>query len=139
MTLSNVDKIEKLKIFKLKIFSWINPETAKDIIFWCPVRKYSAGETILTQWDESNWEWYILIEWTVSISINNQEITKLKEGEIFWEIALLSEDERSATVVADSDIEVIVLNMDNLLWMLENEDNSINKWIIDRIEANINQ
>lgn len=138
MNNTNIEKINKLKIFKLKIFEWVNVDVAKDIIFWCEVRKYKSWDVIVKEWEESNWEWYILIGWNISVNIWNKEIAKLNEWEIFWEIALLSEDERTATVIALNDIEVIVLTMDNLIGMIENENNSINEWIMDRIEANIN-
>ena len=138
MTNVNIDKLNKLKIFKLKIFEWVDVDVAKDIVFWCEVRKYNKWDVILKEWDESNWEWYILIGWEVSVNIWDKEIAVLKEWEIFWEIALLSEDERTATVIANTDIEVIILTIDNLIGMIDNENNSINQWIIDRIEANIN-
>jgi CRP-like cAMP-binding protein len=51
----------------------------------------------------------------------------------------LNEEERTATVTAITDIEVIILSIDNLINMINNDDDRINKTIIKRIEENINR
>ncbi|EFK96442.1 hypothetical protein LDC_1539 [sediment metagenome] len=56
---------------------------------------------------------------------------------MFGEIALLNEDKRSATVEAMSDTRVIVITQESLIGMINNGDNSINKYIIQRIEENM--
>lgn len=56
---------------------------------------------------------------------------------MFGEIALLNEELRSATVVAESDVSVAILSQDALFEMIENDDNSINKEIMRRMEENL--
>lgn len=53
------------------------------------------------------------------------------------EIALLNEEERTATVIAKTESELIVLNLENMIQMISNDENKINKEIIRRIEENI--
>jgi len=124
-------------IFNLKIFKWINKEIVEKIIMQAEEKKFSEGEMIMIEWEESNWEWYIIKTWSVSISIWWKHIAELNNWDIFWEIALLNEEERTATVTANSDTEVIVLTLDSLIEMINNDDNNINKKIMRRIEDNL--
>lgn len=124
-------------IYSLEIFKWIDKNTIDNIVNNCPIKKYKKWELILIEWEISNWEWYIIKSWKIEISINWKKITELQTGDIFWEIALLNEEQRTATVTAFSDIETIVLSLDNLIEMINNDSNNINKTIMKRIEENI--
>jgi len=126
-------------IYNLEIFKWIDKSVIDSIILECEERKYSAWEMIIIEWEEANWEWYIIKNGRVAIWIKWQKIAELSAWNIFWEIALLNEEERTATVTALTDIEVIVLSIDNLINMINNDDDSINKTIMTRIEENINR
>ena len=126
-------------IYNLEIFKWIDKSVIDSIILECEERKYSAWEMIIIEWEESNWEWYILKSWKVAIWIAWTRVAELNPWNIFWGIALLNEEERTATVTAITDIEVIVLSLDNLINMINNDDDRINRTIINRIEENINR
>jgi len=126
-------------IYNLEIFKWIDESVIDSILLECEERKYSAWEMIIIEWEESNWEWYIIKNGRVAIWIKWQKIAELSAWNIFWEIALLNEEERTATVTALTDIEVIVLSIDNLINMINNDDDTINKTIMTRIEENINR
>lgn len=124
-------------IYSLKIFKWFDKESVDNIINNCETRIINSWEMIIIEWEESNGEWYILKRWKVSISISWNQIAELSSGDIFWEIALLNEEQRTATVSAISDIEVIVLKIENLIEMINNDENKINKTIMTRIEENL--
>jgi CRP-like cAMP-binding protein len=126
-------------VYNLEIFKWITPDVIDNIIQNCKERKYLNWEMVIVEWEESNWEWYILKTWKVSIDINSTKIAELHSWAIFWEIALLNEERRTATVKALTDIEVIVLSIDDLIEMINNDENKINKTIMNRIEENINR
>ncbi len=124
-------------IYSLKIFEWFDKEIVDSIIDNCETRLINSWEMIIVEWEESNGEWYILKRWKVSISIGWNRIAELSSWDIFWEIALLNEEERTATVSAITDIEVIVLKLENLIEMINNDENKINKTIMSRIEENL--
>lgn len=124
-------------IYSLEIFKWIDKEIVDNIINNCPIKKFQQWEMILIEWEDSNWEWYIIKNWRVNIGINWTKIAELSTWNIFWEIALLNEEKRTATVTALSDIETIVLSLDNLIEMINNDENKINKTIMTRIEENL--
>ncbi len=124
-------------VFNLKIFEWIDEETVSDVIKNSEEKKFNKGELIMKEWDESNWEWYIIKSWSVSVKIWWEEVTTLKTWEIFWEIALLNEETRTASIEALTDLRVIVLTLENFINMINNDENKINKEIIRRIEENL--
>lgn len=126
-------------IYNLEIFKWIEHSIIENIINNCEERIYTEWEMIIIEWSESNWEWYILKNWKVWISIWGNKIAELNSWDIFWEIALLNEEERTATVKALSDITVIVLSIDNLIEMINNDPNKINKTIMNRINENLSR
>jgi CRP-like cAMP-binding protein len=126
-------------VYNLEIFKWIERDVIENILLNSLDRKYLAWEMIITEWENSNGEWYIIKHGKVSISIKWSKIAELNSWDIFWEIALLNEEERTASVVALTDIEVIVLTYDNLIDMINNDANKINKTIMNRIEENLNR
>lgn len=124
-------------IYSLKIFQWFDKELVDTIVNNSEIRKYHSSELIIIEWEPSNGEWYIIRNWKVVISIWWKKVAELHPWDIFWEIALLNEEERTATVSALSDLEVIVLNIETLIKMINNDSNNINKLIIERIEQNL--
>lgn len=124
-------------IYWLKIFNWFDKSTVDEIIENCEIRKYHEQELIIIEWEDSNGEWYIIKSWKVSVWIDSKKVAELSSWDIFWEIALLNEEERTASVIALTDIEVIVLKQEDLITILGDEKNNINNIVIDRIEENL--
>jgi CRP-like cAMP-binding protein len=123
-------------IFTLKIFHWIDKSIIESIINNCETREYDNWEIIVMESEESNGEWYIIKSWRVNISIAWIHIAELWSGDIFGEIALLNEEQRTATVCAETSIEVFVLTLEDIIKMMSADD-KINKTIIKRIEQNL--
>lgn len=90
----------------------------------------------MTEGEPSNGKGYIIESGEVAISIKNQEVTTLTQGQIFGEIALLNEETRTATVIAKSETILIILSQENLMHLI-NSNEDINKEILRRIEENI--
>jgi CRP-like cAMP-binding protein len=124
-------------IYELKIFEWVDKEIINEILSNSKEIKFKKWDIVIEELDSSNGEWYIIKEWIVKISINGENITELKSWDIFWEIALLNDESRTATVTAVSDLELIVLDIESLINMINNDTNKINKEIIRRIEENL--
>ncbi len=124
-------------IYNLAIFKWIERETVESIIINCEEENFAKWELIMIQWAESNWKWYIIKDWTVKILIDWNKIVDLSAGNIVWEIALLNEEARTATVEATSNTTMIVLTLDDLIDMINSDENNINKEIMRRIEENL--
>ena len=124
-------------ILNLEIFRWIDKSVIEEIILSIPEREYENWKIILIENAPSNWEWYIIKSGRVKISIKWQKIAELNSWDMVWEISLLNEENRTATVEALEDTVVLVLTLNVLIDMINNDSNSINKEIIRRIEENI--
>lgn len=125
------------KIQKLSIFAWIETSVVEEIIANADREVFKAGESIIQQWEFPNSTGYIIESGSVNVSIDGEEKAKLSDWDIFGEIALLNEEPRSASVVANSDTTVIIISQDMLFEMINNDDNSINKEIMRRMEENL--
>lgn len=124
-------------IYNLKIFRWLNRETVEKIIYKCNVRVFENWWIIMEEWEESNWEWYIIKSWNIQIDIWWKKIAELWAWDIVGELSLLNEEKRSATAKAISDVEAIILTFNDLIEMINNDENNINKEIIRRMEENL--
>lgn len=122
---------------QLKIFDGIEENTMRDILDSAERKGFRAGTVIMEQNDKPDGFGYIIEKWTVDVWIDMTQTTTLTDGEMFGEIALLNEEPRTATIVAKTDTIAIVLSQDILFQMIENDDNSINKEIMRRMEENL--
>jgi len=125
------------EIYSLKIFTWLNKEIIDTILKNSKIEVFSPGELIIIEWEPSNGKWYIIQSWSVDVEIWGKEVATLWAGEIFWEIALLSEEERTATIKAKTRTELIILNQESLIEIINSGNESINKDIMERLEQNL--
>lgn len=124
-------------MYELKIFNWIEKHIVEKILLESPIENFKKWELVFKEWENSNWKWYVIKSWKVWIIINRIQVTELGVWEMFWEIALLREEERNATVEALEDLELIALTLNDLIEMVNHDDNIINKQIMKRIEENL--
>jgi len=121
----------------LKIFNWIENEVVDKILSRATVETFNSLDVIFNEWELSNWKSYIIKSGIVEIEIKWNKIAELWDWEMFWEIALLNEEARTATVKAITNLELIVITFSDLIEMINSDDNIINKQIIKRIEENL--
>jgi branched-chain amino acid transport system substrate-binding protein len=77
------------------------------------VRVYSAGETIIRHGTAGD-SMFIVHEGSVSIRVDENEVARLKAGDFFGEMALLTGETRAADVVALADVVAIEIAKDAL-------------------------
>jgi len=65
---------------------------------------------VLTREGRRGYEFFVIVEGTATCSIDGQEVARLGPGDFFGEMALLDGGTRSATVVADSPMQVLVID-----------------------------
>ncbi len=124
-------------LYDLKIFEWVEEYLVDRIITEAPKEIYSKWDIILNEGDKTNWKAYVIDSWSVEVFHDGKKISELWRWEIFWEMALLREEDRNAKIIATSDVKLIVLNLDDLIEIINNDDNLINKEIMKRIKENI--
>ena len=121
----------------LKIFQGINEATVIQILENAEKEQFAAGEVIMEQGEYPDGKGYIIKQWSVDVWVNGDQTATLAEWDMFGEIALLNEEPRSATIVAQTPLTAIVLSQDILFQMIQNDDNTINKEIMRRMEENL--
>ncbi|MDD4151104.1 MAG: cyclic nucleotide-binding domain-containing protein [Candidatus Gracilibacteria bacterium] len=124
------------EIYDLQIFSGIEKNEIDDLIKNLRKEIYKSGEIIIRQGDESNGKGYIILSGKVSVEISGEKIASLDAGNIFGEIALLNEEERTATIIAETDLELLILSQETILEIM-NQDNYLNKEIMRRVQENL--
>ena len=67
-----------------------------------------AGRVLVEQ-DTSGHECFVLVDGTVSVSINGTAVATLGPGAYFGELSLLDKGPRTATVTAETPVTVLVL------------------------------
>jgi CRP-like cAMP-binding protein len=64
---------------------------------------------VIVEQDQSGHGFYLILEGTASVRRNNRKVATLGPGQYFGELALLDRGPRNATVVADTQMRVLVL------------------------------
>ena len=80
--------------------------TAQPLICY---ESFAAGANIITEGEEGN-AFYILEEGEASAMKSGEKVFSYQSGGFFGELALLKNEPRAATVVADSACKCLVLN-----------------------------
>lgn len=125
------------KVETLKIFRWIPKEIVDEIIKWSKRKKFTKWEIIIKEWVLPNGTSFIIESWSVQVIVWNKNTVELSVWDIFGEIALLNDEPRTATVITLEDTQCLLITREDLFYMINNDDNSINKEIIRRMEENL--
>jgi CRP/FNR family transcriptional regulator, cyclic AMP receptor protein len=70
--------------------------------------RVSAGKALVTE-GETGHEFFVILGGTAKVSRRGRKIATLGPGDSFGELALLEKAPRNATVVAETDMELVVL------------------------------
>ena len=71
-------------------------------------RRYAVGDVIVHEGDEGS-AFFIVLDGTASVSVDGATVGTLAPGDVFGEVALLRGVPRSATVVATSGLDCLLL------------------------------
>jgi CRP/FNR family cyclic AMP-dependent transcriptional regulator len=115
------DIIEKLKL--VSIFASLKDDEValKSIADMIEKKNISSGQTIIKEGDEGE-EMFILFKGSVEVRKNTlakdpYTVTKLtaEQNAFFGELALIDNDKRSASIVASTDCELLVMRKEKFL------------------------
>ena len=82
-------------------------------------RQVAAGTTIVNEGDNGT-EFFVILDGTVSVSRQGRKVATLGPGSGFGELALLlDKTPRNATVVADTDLELVVVSQRQFARLLD--------------------
>ena len=118
---------EKEEIFKkIEFFKDLTEQEMKELFPRTKSKVYGKNEKIFTEGDEGD-SFFVIYKGKVNIIINNEKIATLKKGEFFGEMSLFTGKQRSATAIAEEDVELLVLDKAGFSEIIMNNENIIHK------------
>ena len=91
-------------------------------------RRVAAGTTIVNE-GENGTEFFVILDGTVSVSRESRQIATLGPGSAFGELALLVDAPRNATVVADTDVGLVVVGQHEFEGLLDEAPGFVRKML----------
>ena len=104
--------------------------TQKEAAFNPEFRHYDDGDVIIKEGTEGD-EVFTLMSGTTKVVSNNVEVGEINKNEIFGAIAALTNTKRTASIVATSNCETIVVKNDNFRGLLAARPDTIEQLISD--------
>jgi len=87
-------------------------------------RRFKAGDTIFREGEDAHAEAYVVHTGSVDIrkrlDSSERHLSTLGEGELLGEMALFRKAPRSASAIAASDVELLVIKNERLEWLIRN-------------------
>jgi CRP/FNR family cyclic AMP-dependent transcriptional regulator len=99
------DVADQLK--EIPLFSELNQRQLKRIARDFRDRRFKAGTSIVRQNEMSGVGFFIITEGEASVAVDGREVARLGAGEHFGELALISENVRTATVSATTPLRCL--------------------------------
>jgi CRP-like cAMP-binding protein len=91
---------------KIPLFAEVPEDTLGKIAPWATSEEWPEGKEIVKEGGFSN-HFYAIIDGTAKVERDGKELAQLGPGDVFGEQGLLERSERSATVIATSEIHLI--------------------------------
>ncbi|MCF8227468.1 MAG: HAMP domain-containing histidine kinase [Bacteroidales bacterium] len=110
---------------KAEMFSAMRDEVLEKLSKVVIRSKVKAGVNIIKKSTKGK-SMYIIAEGTVRVHDGNHVLTRLKEGDVFGEYALLDEEKRSASVTADTTTLTYQLQQEDFYQLMSSNTNFLN-------------
>ncbi len=104
-------------VARVPLFSKFDASAIADLVSLLRARTVTAGTTLMRKGDRGDAMYFIA---SGMVEVCNEKLTvRLREGEFFGEMALLTREPRTATVTALSSTDLLVLDVDDFLRLLD--------------------
>ena len=115
-TVKEGDKIERLK--EVRIFEECSQRQLRSIARIAQVFDAPAG-TMLTRADAPGDEFFLILDGTASVDVATEKRGPLRPGAFFGEMSLLDGGPRSATIIAETPVRLLVISRRNFSVLLK--------------------
>lgn len=96
---------------RMALFRGLDAENIAKIFTRGMTVEYQAGEVIFKK-GQAGESLYLILNGSVAIADDGRELALLKQGDMFGEMALISQGKRSADAIAVNDVSLLALKMD---------------------------
>jgi len=110
------DKIERLK--EVPIFEGCSQKQLRSVAKITRVFDVAA-DTVLARAGEPGDEFFLIIDGTARVEVSPEKRVRLRPGEFFGEMSILDGGPRSATVVADTPVRLLVISRRHFSMLLK--------------------
>ncbi len=97
----------------IPLLKGLRPAQARIVVLMGQLQRFAPGEMIVRQGDKGN-EMYVIIEGHADVWVGaeseRKKLDSVGRGDVFGEMALVRQDERSADVVASEPVEALMVN-----------------------------
>ena len=113
-------------IEKLYIFDGFSKEVIAFFLLMSQTQYRKPGEVVIREFESSNGCAYYIQSGKLRVTIADKEVAILGAGEFFGEIALITDESRTATVEVIEEAELQVFLKDDFLTLLQQSTHSEN-------------
>lgn len=124
----------------LYIFAGLSEQEVHYFLLMSEPIDFKNGETIMSEGEASDNRAYVIESGEARVLKDGKEIARLGEGSLFGEIALITNDRRTATIEAVGPLKVLALAKDDFLLLAKKSGkyDEIKMEILRRIKENFN-
>ena len=98
------------------LFHEIYDDEVEEVIADCMVASYQPGDHIITQGD-TNTDICVLLQGRAKVTVNKDGnehfIAEIGKGDLFGELVLINETERTANIIAEDQCDVLIMTYEN--------------------------
>ena len=94
---------------QVPLFSGLSQRQLKQLARGFKEREFQPGTSMVRQGEMSGVGFFVITGGEASVSVDGMEVAKLGPGDHFGELALISEQVRSATVTAEGPLQCLVM------------------------------
>lgn len=109
-------KLEHLA--QVQMFSSLNKKELRLISRAADITNVKAGTELVTEGTIGH-EFYLVLSGEATVRRNGRKVATLGPGSYFGELAILDRGPRSATVVANTDMEVVIISQREFMTVLD--------------------
>jgi CRP/FNR family cyclic AMP-dependent transcriptional regulator len=120
-------KLEHLA--NVRMFSSLSKKELGLVSRAADVVKTKAGTEIVTE-GRTGHEFFLILAGEAAVRRNGRKVATLGPGSYFGELALLDRGPRSATVVAESDVDLLVIGQREFMAVLDQVPNLAHKLLV---------
>lgn len=106
---------------RIPIFQGFNEDQLQNILEACEQRRFQEGEQVFREGDPSTKMYIILSGYFQVLTLTGSEIALIGETGLVGEMGVLTGQPRSASVVAQRDVETILIGRDALIQLMEQD------------------
>src|SRR5262245_60849001 len=93
---------------RVPLFAELTDDERAQVAAWLEIQEHDAGERIVHE-GSPGYGFFVLDDGEVRVEHDGREVGRLKPGDVFGELALLSDGRRHADVIAVTDVRVLAM------------------------------